>query len=111
MAHLTNDYLQHLYDTFGELKVLDDVIRHRAADNPPAPILGYPRGDTADDYEAYTGERLDSFIDAAAKYFIACGLKGVRYIDETVIHGSRLMSTSNRILKNQLPSSPRQMST
>jgi hypothetical protein len=78
MAHLTQEHVHHLHDTFGKLKVLDDVIRHRAADNPPAPILGCPRGNTAGDYETFTGEQLDGFISAAAKSFTACGLKGVR---------------------------------
>ncbi|OAG01988.1 acetyl-CoA synthetase-like protein [Paraphaeosphaeria sporulosa] len=75
MAHLTQDHVQYLYDTFGELKVLDDIIQHRAADKVPAPILGYPKGHTADDYERFTGRQLDAFVDAAAKHFLANGLK------------------------------------
>jgi hypothetical protein len=77
MAHLTQDYVQHLYDTFGDLKVLDDVIQHRAADSPPAPVLGYPKGDSANRFERVTGQQLDVFIDGAAKYFLASELQAV----------------------------------
>lgn len=79
MSHLSQEHVQHLYDTFGELKVLDDVIRHRAADDPPVPILGYPRSEySVDDYELFTGKQLDQFIDTAVKYFISLGFKPVR---------------------------------
>ena len=79
MAHLTKQYVQQLYETFGELRVLDDIIRYRAADNPPAPILGYPRiADTVNEYENFTGQQLDRFVDGAVKYFIDSGLKPVR---------------------------------
>lgn len=58
--------------------MLDDIIRHRSKDNPPAPILGYPRvEDNPSDYETFTGQQLDSFVDAACKYFIKNGLKPV----------------------------------
>ncbi|KAF2644124.1 acetyl-CoA synthetase-like protein [Massarina eburnea CBS 473.64] len=75
MAHLTQDHVQQLYKSFGDLKVLDDIIQHRASDNPPAPILGYPKDDSADIYERFTGRQLDLFIDAAAKHFLASGLE------------------------------------
>lgn len=35
MSHLSPEHFQHLYETFGELKVLDDIVRHRAAEEPP----------------------------------------------------------------------------
>ncbi|KAI1097408.1 acetyl-CoA synthetase-like protein [Jackrogersella minutella] len=76
MAHLTREHVQHLYDTFGDLKVLDDIIRHRAADEPPVPILGYPRyDDSVDDYEQFNGLQLDRFVDAACKWYLKSGLK------------------------------------
>lgn len=79
MAHLTQKHVHYLYDTFGELKVLDDIIQHRAGDNHPSPILGYPRNeDRVDSYEQFTGHQLDHFIDAAVKYFIKSGLRPVR---------------------------------
>lgn len=43
MSHLSRERVERLYQEFGELKVLDDIIRHRAADDPQLPILGYPR--------------------------------------------------------------------
>lgn len=79
MAHLTQKHIENLYSTFGELKVLDDIIRHRAGDSPPTSILGYPRTeDRVDDYETFTGQQLDQFVDAAVKYYIKAGLKPVR---------------------------------
>ena len=79
MAHLTEEHVQELYETFGELRVLDDIIRHRAADDPPAPILGYPISeDTVNEYENFTGRELDQFVDGAVKYFLESGLKAVR---------------------------------
>lgn len=79
MSHLSQEHVQHLYDTFGELNVLDDVIRHRAADEPPVPILGYPRSEySVNDYELFTGKQLDRFIDTAVKHFILLGFRLVR---------------------------------
>jgi hypothetical protein len=79
MAHLTPEHIQHLYSIYGEIKVLDDIIRFRALDSPPATILGYPKyDDRVDEYETFTGKQLDQFVDAAAKYFIKCGLEPVR---------------------------------
>ena len=79
MAHLTEEHVQELYDTLGELRVLDDIIRYRAADDPPASILGYPKSeDTVNEYESFTGKELDQFIDGAVKYFLESGLKSVR---------------------------------
>lgn len=80
MAHLSKDHVQHLYDTFGELKVLDDIIRHRAADVPAVPILGYPRHvDSVTDYELFTGKDLDDFVNAACIRYLSFGLSPVRY--------------------------------
>ena len=79
MAHLTEAHVQELYDTFGELRVLDDIIRYRAADDPSAPILGYPKSeDTVNEYENFTGKELDQSVDGAVKYFLESGLKSVR---------------------------------
>lgn len=79
MAHLTKEHVQKLYDTFGELRVLDDIVRYRAADDPPVPILGYPKSeDTVKEYENFTGKELDQFVDGAVKYFLDTGLKPVR---------------------------------
>ena len=78
MAHLTKEHVQELYASFGELRVLDDIIRYRAADDPPAPILGYPKSEhTVKEYEHFTGTDLDRFVDGAVKHFLESGLKPV----------------------------------
>ncbi|KAK1142845.1 putative NRPS-like protein biosynthetic cluster [Aspergillus melleus] len=74
MAHLSQEHVKYLYEKFGELKVLDDIIRHRAADDPPAPILAYPRPGTVADYEYFTGRNLDRLIDGAARRYLSLGL-------------------------------------
>lgn len=59
--------------------MLDDVIRYRAADDPPAPILGYPKSeDTVIEYENLTGKEIDHFVDGAVKYFLELSLRPVR---------------------------------
>ena len=79
MAHLTKEHVQELYDTFGELRVLDDIVHYRAADDPPAAIFGYPKSeDSVNEYENFTGKELDQFVDGAVKYFLESGLKPVR---------------------------------
>ncbi|KAL8403244.1 hypothetical protein RB594_008490 [Gaeumannomyces avenae] len=75
MSGMTKEHIRRLYDEYGELKVLDDIIRHRGADDPPVPILGYPRPGTVDDHETFTGKQLDCFVDAAAKLFMARGME------------------------------------
>lgn len=78
MAHLTRQHVENLHKEYGELFVVDDIIRHRAADNSPAPILAYPRTpDSVDAYETFTGQQLDRLIDGAVKYFLDHGLKAV----------------------------------
>ena len=94
MAHLTEEHVQELYDTFGELRVLDDIIRYRAADDPPAPILGYPKSeDTVNEYETFTGKELDQFVDGAVKYYLESGLKPVRQSNVCI---SRAWANLNR---------------
>lgn len=78
MSHLSQAHVQYLYQHFGELKVLDDIIRHRAADDPPSPILAYPRPGTVADYEYFTGKDLDKLIDGATKRYLSLGLNPVR---------------------------------
>lgn len=85
MAHVTEEYIHRLYQCYGELKVLDDIIRNRAADSPPRPILAYPRCENSiDDYEYFTGKQLDLFVDASAKQFISLGVKPVRSIPSSI---------------------------
>jgi hypothetical protein len=83
MSHLSEKHAQSLYDEFGELKVLDDIIQHRAADDPPAPILAYPRTErSVADFEYFTGKDLDRLIDGAVKRMIVLGLQPVCPVEE-----------------------------
>ncbi|KAJ5949326.1 AMP-dependent synthetase/ligase [Penicillium verhagenii] len=53
-----------LTEKFGQLNVLDDLIRLRAADIVQQPILAYPSSDKdAASYNYYTGLQLDEMID------------------------------------------------
>ena len=62
----------------GEILILDDLIRQRAADSDQVPLLAFPKSERGiTDYEEFTGQRLDLFIDQAAKYYVRCGLKAV----------------------------------
>lgn len=92
MAHLSDERVQQLYAEFGDLEVLDDVIRHRAADDPPVPILGYPRFEqSVDDYELFTGETLDRYINGALRCFISSGFEPVQALPSfCLIHFDRL---------------------
>ena len=113
MAHLTKEHVQELYDTFGELRVLDDIIRYRAADDPPAPILGYPKSeDTVKEYENLTGKELDHFVDGAVKYFLESGLKPVR--QSKVLsqkYSERGLTSTARMQERSLPFLPLLTST
>jgi hypothetical protein len=111
MAHLTPAHIQHLYETFGELRVLDDIIRHRAKDNPPAPILGYPKiEDDVNVYESFTGQQLDVYVDRAVKYFLEQGLKPVSLSEQPSCNSPVLMN-GNRIKKESLVSTLHPTST
>lgn len=78
MAHLTQEYVRHLYDTYGELKVLDDIVRHRSQDDPPKPILGYPKFEhSVNEYELFTGKKLDLLVENAARKLLEAGLRSV----------------------------------
>ena len=82
MSRLTQDRVQQLYQEYGDLKVLDDIIRYRAGDELQVPILGYPRyPDRINEYEGFTGRQLDSFIDGAVKRYLSLGLEPVRQSD------------------------------
>lgn len=62
---------------FGEMLVLDDVVRLRAADAVQLPILAYPRLGTTNDFETHTGKQLDGFVDGACKAYLRLGLAAV----------------------------------
>ncbi|KAJ5630895.1 AMP-dependent synthetase/ligase [Penicillium longicatenatum] len=65
-----------LTEKFGQLHVLDDLIRLRAADSVQYPILAYPSSDShAALYNYYTGEQLDEMIDQAVSTLMEDGFR------------------------------------
>lgn len=59
----------------GELLLLDDLLTVRAADQEQIPLLAYPRDDhNTTDFEFFTAQDLDRFVDQAAKHYIQDGL-------------------------------------
>lgn len=61
-----------------QILILDDLIRQRATDSDQIPLLAFPKSERGiTDYEEFTGQHLDRFIDQAAKYYVRCGLEPV----------------------------------
>ncbi len=69
-----------LIEKFGQLNVLDDLIRFRAADHVQHPILAYPSSEKdAASYTYYTGRDLDEMIDSVVAVFVESGFPPVRH--------------------------------
>jgi hypothetical protein len=67
-----------LIQKFGQLHVLDDLIRHRAADFVQQPILAYPNSaQDAASYSYYTGQDIDQMVDQIASGLMASGFQPV----------------------------------
>lgn len=67
-----------LIQKFGQLHVLDDLIRLRAADIFQLPILAYPSSDKdAASYTYYTGQDLDEMIDQTVTVLMNDGFQPV----------------------------------
>lgn len=67
-----------LVQKFGQLHVLDDLIRRRAADFIQRPILAYPSSEKdATSYSYYNGQDLDRMIDQVASVLINNGFQPV----------------------------------
>lgn len=67
-----------LIEKFGQLHVLDDLIRLRAADFVQHPVLAYPKSDQdAASYTYYTGRDLDAMIDQTVTGLINDGFQPV----------------------------------
>ena len=67
---------------FGQLYILDDLIRLRAADVVQSPILAYPKSDSdAASYNYYNGQELDDMIDQTVRVLVNDGFQpvGVRF--------------------------------
>lgn len=69
-----------LIENFGQLNVLDDLIRLRAADHVQHPILAYPSSEKdAASYTYYTGRDLDGMIDDVVAVLVEYGFPPVRH--------------------------------
>lgn len=69
-----------LIQKFGQLHVLDDLIRLRAADAVQCLILAYPDSDKdAASYSYYTGQDLDEMIDQTVAVLVKHGFQPVRF--------------------------------
>lgn len=67
-----------LIERFGQLHVLDDLIRLRATDFIQHPILAYPKTDKdAASYTYYTGRDLDAMIDQTVTTLMNDGFQPV----------------------------------
>lgn len=67
---------------FGQLHVLDDLIRLRASDIIQDPILAYPNSEKdAASYTFYTGQDLDEMINDAVTVLINYGFQPVITLD------------------------------
>jgi hypothetical protein len=68
-----------LIEKLGQLHVLDDLIRLRAADHVQHPILAYPSSEKdAASYNYYTGRDLDDMIDQVVTVLVDSGFPPVR---------------------------------
>ena len=68
-----------LIEKFGQLHVLDDLIRLRSADYVQHPILAYPSSEKdAASYKYYTGRDLDEMIDEVVTVLVDSGFPVVR---------------------------------
>lgn len=67
---------QDLIHRFGQLRMLDDLIRLRAADEMQVPILAYPSSEKDGfSYDYLTGQHLDRMVDDAVHALLDYGFK------------------------------------
>ena len=58
----------------------DDLLRLRAADKIPVPLLCFPKSERdIIQYEEFNGRDIDRFVDQAARYYMRHGLQPVGY--------------------------------
>lgn len=79
MATITSDAIASVEKKYGELRVLDDIIQHRANDKEQKHLIAYPRGLSHTDYEYITAADVNRYIDAVVKRFISLGLGPVSF--------------------------------
>ncbi|CAG8937814.1 unnamed protein product [Penicillium salamii] len=74
-----------LVQEFGNLQVLDDLIRLRAADTIQHSILAYPHSETDPaSYDYYSGHDLDVLVDQAVMVLMEDGFKQIKQEESTV---------------------------
>lgn len=62
----------------GEFVLIDDLFKARADDKNPTPLLAFPRSKRGvSDFESFTGQDLDRFIEHAARHYLQAGLRVV----------------------------------
>jgi hypothetical protein len=49
--------------------ILDDIVKILACKDEQVPLIGYPKDDSAMDFELYTARHLNLLIERAAKYY------------------------------------------
>ena len=65
-------------ESLGDFYLLDDVFKLRAADKIQIPLLAFPKSERAvAEFEYFTGQDMDRFIDVAAKHYQEVNLKAV----------------------------------
>ncbi|CAG8129870.1 unnamed protein product [Penicillium olsonii] len=86
-----------LTEEFGQLHVLDDLIRLRAEDDIQTPILAYPSSNgEAASYTYYTGQQMDRMIDETAKRLMEDGFRSPKPDRATV--GLLTLSDLNMVI-------------
>ena len=74
---MSTGHVQNPEVDFSKLQLLDEVLRHRAADPIQTNLLAFPNSGFAD-YEYFTGKALDRYTDAAAWHYTKANLRVVR---------------------------------
>lgn len=83
-----------LIQKFGQLHVLDDLIRLRAADAVQDPILAYPNSDKdAASYSYYTGQDLDEMIDHTLAVLLNHGFQPVCFTENKTLASCKLINS------------------
>ncbi|KAL8965587.1 MAG: hypothetical protein Q9197_006448, partial [Variospora fuerteventurae] len=63
-------------DDLGEFVLIDDLFKARAHDEIQIPLVAFPQSKRGiNDFELFTGQDLDRFVEHAARYYIQAGLR------------------------------------
>lgn len=65
--------------------IFDDVILERAEDEEQVPLIAYPKTkDGVDDYEFFTGRKINIMVDGAVKALMSIGVSPVVCYSPTI---------------------------